>query len=197
MTSERQIAANRRNSQRSSGPRSTAGERRASRNSLRHGLAAIIHRPPAPTADIERLARAICSGLADDPLAFAAAVAIAENHFVRRAIKEQQIAAIKRQRDATALALAKRESHSSGGNIKLLATWLMDQHSSGLAGKHIAKGEPDEFEAVAQAVPDLKRLDRYERGAWSRQKRAIRNFMNIRLMRNLRHAGLCDLESKP
>ncbi len=75
----------------------------------------------------------------------------------------------------------------------------MDQHDPGpdLAEKHIRKGDPDEFEAVAQALPDLKRLDRYERAAWSRQKRAIRNYMNIRLMRNLRDAGLCDLQSKP
>ena len=59
-----------------------------------------------PTGDIERLARAIC-GQDDDPLLFAAAVAIAENHFVRRAIAEQQLAVIERLRDNTAIALAK------------------------------------------------------------------------------------------
>lgn len=38
MASERQIAANRRNAQKSTGPRSAAGKKRASRNAYRHGL---------------------------------------------------------------------------------------------------------------------------------------------------------------
>jgi hypothetical protein len=40
-----------------------------------------------------------------------------------------------------------------------------------------------EFAALGEAVPDLIRLDRYERRAWSWQKRAIRDFMNMKLMR--------------
>ena len=43
--------------------------------------------------------------------------------------------------------------------------------------------ERDEFAALEEAAPDLIRLDRYERRAWSRQKRAIRDFMNMKLMR--------------
>jgi hypothetical protein len=39
MTSERQIAANRRNSRKSRGPRTAAGKSIASRNALRHGVA--------------------------------------------------------------------------------------------------------------------------------------------------------------
>jgi hypothetical protein len=38
MASERQIAANRRNARKSTGPRSCAGMKRASRNAYRHGL---------------------------------------------------------------------------------------------------------------------------------------------------------------
>src|SRR5687768_17091307 len=37
-TSARRLAANRRNAQRSTGPRTDAGKRRASRNALKHGL---------------------------------------------------------------------------------------------------------------------------------------------------------------
>jgi len=44
--------------------------------------------------------------------------------------------------------------------------------------------ERDEFEAFEQAATDLLRLDRYERRAWSRQKHAIRAFMNLKLMRD-------------
>jgi hypothetical protein len=43
--------------------------------------------------------------------------------------------------------------------------------------------ERDEFAALEEAAPDLIRLDRYERRAWSRQKRAIRDFMNMKWMR--------------
>jgi hypothetical protein len=47
--------------------------------------------------------------------------------------------------------------------------------------------ERDEYEALEMAAPDLVRLERYERRAWSQQKRAIRKFMNIKLIRNLGH----------
>ena len=38
----------------------------------------------------------------------------------------------------------------------------------------------DEHDALKSAAPDLVRLDRYERRAWSRQKRAIEEFMMIK-----------------
>jgi hypothetical protein len=39
----------------------------------------------------------------------------------------------------------------------------------------------DEHAALEAAAPDLDRLARYERRAWFRQKRAIYNFMNLKL----------------
>jgi hypothetical protein len=41
--------------------------------------------------------------------------------------------------------------------------------------------ERDEFEAMEMGAPDLIRLDRYERRIWSRQKRAIRHFLKMKL----------------
>jgi hypothetical protein len=38
----------------------------------------------------------------------------------------------------------------------------------------------DEFDAMRLALPDLKQLERYERRAWSRRKRAIRDFIEIK-----------------
>ena len=40
MTSDRQVAANRKNAERSTGPRSAAGKARSSRNPMKHGLSA-------------------------------------------------------------------------------------------------------------------------------------------------------------
>jgi hypothetical protein len=62
MATERQIAANRRNALKSSGPRSSAGKRRARHNSYRHGLSV----GAAGCAEhIERLARKIVGAGAD------------------------------------------------------------------------------------------------------------------------------------
>jgi hypothetical protein len=58
-------------------------------------------------------------------------------------------------------------------------------HAVDVARKLINAQERDEYEALEQAAADLVRLDRYERRAWSRQKRAIRSFMNLRLKSNL------------
>src|SRR6476660_2470049 len=65
MASDRKIAANRRNSRRSSGPRTVAGKLTVSRNALRHGLAAAIPRDPAIDGEVDRLATAIGGENAD------------------------------------------------------------------------------------------------------------------------------------
>jgi hypothetical protein len=64
MTSKKQIEANRRNAQRSTGPRTPAGVERAKLNALRHGLAATAFL--LPSEDPERLAafrRTVCEEL--------------------------------------------------------------------------------------------------------------------------------------
>ena len=49
--------------------------------------------------------------------------------------------------------------------------------------QQVERQKRDEYEALEAGVPDLIRLERYERRAWSRQKRALRDFMNTKLMR--------------
>jgi hypothetical protein len=65
MASDRKIAANRRNSRRSSGPRTVAGKLTVSRNALRHGLAAATLRDAGIAAEVDRLATAIAGENAD------------------------------------------------------------------------------------------------------------------------------------
>lgn len=57
----------------------------------------------------------------------------------------------------------------------------LDDQTIELARKQIEKQERDEYEALQAAVQDLIRLERYERRAWSRQKRAIREFIAVRV----------------
>lgn len=229
MTTDRRLAANRQNAGKSRGPRSAAGKSRASRNALRHGLAAITHRSPLPKGDVEHLAHAICGGDRDQQL-LGAALAIAENCLVRRAIKAQQIAVIERLRDRTAIALAKGDNSFDLGKARFLAIWLLDreintrvprllgkyqvqpapagtwdepvpldlkvllreceydddyQYARGIAEQCLKQQERGDDEALEEALPDLKRLDRYERRAWSQYKRAVCEFMNVKLMLQL------------
>jgi hypothetical protein len=57
----------------------------------------------------------------------------------------------------------------------------VDETIRELARKRLEERERDEFEALKAAVLDLIRLGRYERRAWSRQKRAIRDFMKVKV----------------
>ena len=61
MASDWQIAANRRNAQKSTGPRSVQGKRRASGNAYRHGLAAGSRQPGKNAAAIDALASEIAT----------------------------------------------------------------------------------------------------------------------------------------
>jgi hypothetical protein len=59
MTSDRKIESNRKNAQKSTGPRSEVGQRRSRRNALRYGLAIAIGSDPSFSDDIKRLAGAL------------------------------------------------------------------------------------------------------------------------------------------
>jgi hypothetical protein len=63
MSTERQIAANRANAKRSSGPRSRAGKTRASQNAYRHGLAARMEIDADQMTAVNELAREIQSSM--------------------------------------------------------------------------------------------------------------------------------------
>jgi len=52
-----------------------------------------------------------------------------------------------------------------------------------LARKEIKRQQRNEYEALEEAIPDLIRLERYDRRAWSRQKRAIQQFVLIKFSR--------------
>ena len=245
MTSNSKIAANRRNGRKSSGPRSAAGKSIASRNALRHGLAAIALRQSVPSAEIEEFAGALC-GDDRNPTLFAQAVKIAENEITLRAIRAQQAADIERLREPYAAPFSRKDNTlelAKGRSFEWLATreirsrvpellekykdqmppllkpddkysdWMcddlipirlkallqepddIDEKTRERARKRIE--ERDEHEALTSAVGDLIRLDRYQRRAWSRQKRAIREFMRIKVKHFIGSRGSAPDRSVP
>lgn len=72
MASEKQIAANRANAKRSTGPKTKSGRYASSRNATRHGLASLSLLNESVSIDIETLARTLLhEGANDDQLAAA------------------------------------------------------------------------------------------------------------------------------
>jgi|AmaraimetFIIA100_FD_contig_123_20604_length_2701_multi_4_in_0_out_1_3 hypothetical protein len=76
MTSDKKVAANRTNGNKSSGPKTLNGKLRSSRNAWRHGFAAVDAEPTASPA-VKRMAKAICGDEATDPELYDLAVTIA------------------------------------------------------------------------------------------------------------------------
>ena len=89
------------------------------------------------------------------------------------------------------LGQAEHIEHIVPGRIIALLEWSDSIEHERRAREIIEEQDRDEFEALEQAAVDLVGLDRYERRAWSRQKRAIRSFMNLKLMRDTNERWSC------
>jgi hypothetical protein len=132
MTSDRKIESNRKNAQKSTGPRSEAGRRRSRRNALRHGLSVTIGSDPSFNDDIKRLASILARGNSGQKIGeFAHQAAEAEIDLLRI-----------------------RQLRASRFNSILDNEPKLDDHS--------------------QLDEELTKLERYERRAFSRRKRALR-----------------------
>jgi hypothetical protein len=207
MISSKRLAANRINGRKSRGPRTPEGKAAASRNSLRHGITTITYRNPAFASEIEERARALCEG-DTNPHLFRHALIIAECDLVRHLIRCESVSAIERCRDRNAIALARGDNSLAlakarsrktdlaiaelkrlGVGIDVLGVVIPEHRMEEMEGDEERRQyeplEPptpdrDEVEAFCEAIPDLKKLERYERRAWSRQKRAVRDFYGMR-----------------
>ena len=153
MTSPRKAAANRRNSRRSSGPRSAAGRTTASRNALRHGLAARVHHlSPACDSVIEDFARALC-GAAGDAELLAQARLVAAHTMTLRTITEQQTAVVERLHNQTAIALRKGDNTRTLMDARFMQAWLADYEIQKRAPQLLAKYK-NELRPLADAQAD-------------------------------------------
>jgi hypothetical protein len=134
MPSDRQIAANRKNAKKSTGPRSDAGREASRRNARRHGLAIEIGTDPAFQDDLAKLAKALSlsNGLQN--------------------VNE-------RAREAAGAELDLLRIRKIRASLFETLSLVANDATSG---------------SLAELNDKLAKLERYERRAFSRRKRALR-----------------------
>jgi hypothetical protein len=178
MATERQIAANRRNAQKSTGPRSAAGKNRASRSAFRHGLSCRIGSNAAFAKDLDRLTGQI-AGDSKDAAILQDARAAAEGEL--DLARAGQVKAALLQRASAFGPLSSGAATRSEPELSRLFSGdasLPDpiDHSAAMPLQ-----KPERLaEAVCRLLPELVRLDRYERRASARRDRAIRSLIKNR-----------------
>jgi hypothetical protein len=159
MTGARQIAANQRNARKSTGPRSGAGKRRTSRNSYRHGLTATTAISAVRAKRIEKLACKI-AGNAKDAITREWARTAAQAEFDLAQIRLVKVTLIER--------MVRGLEGPQGRRVDAAETM-----PSAEAGARSA--ETDRLaEAVRRALPELVKLDRYERRAAALRDQGLR-----------------------
>lgn len=178
MASERQIAANRRNARKSSGPRSASGKKRSSQNAFRHGLSKPLSGAEY-TRELEALARQMVGG-GDDRFAveLARRAAQADLELARvRQLKTDLIEGI------AALGFNSLETFRSPIDEAIQIMRGVGRAPFKIKRREFASGAlaairaemPEHIaEAIRRALPELARLARYEIRAAARRDRAIR-----------------------
>jgi hypothetical protein len=189
VASERQIAANRSNARKSTGPRSGAGRKRASHNAHSHGLTLSIS-SAALAKQLEKSARKIAGGSKNEIiLEHARAAAQAEFDLAR--VRQVKLALIERVSALGALE-APQVFGSLAEEMRYLRSILLGRAPLALPERvdpsaTMPTQEPERTaEAVRRALPELAKLDRYESRAVSRRNRAIREIVKRRSIRDRR-----------
>jgi hypothetical protein len=177
MASERQIAANRRNARKSTGPISGAGKTRASRNAYRHGLTLSITSTTEYAKQLETLVRKI-AGDTKDPVKLERARAIAQADLELTQVRRAKVALIER---ASAFGELDPPRPTVSQMIRLLNAFqrgrLIDPKPID-ASATMPPQEPDRSaEAIRRVLPELCKLERYERRAAARRDRAVVNLV--------------------
>jgi hypothetical protein len=174
MTSERKIAANRANGRKSRGPRTAAGKASASRNALRHGLAAMTHRDPGFSPETEWIARALC---ADDsrPWVYAAALKVADYQVLLCRIRAEIDAVVERLRVGTAIPLVKgdnsialakasiRQSEFAFAELQRIRAGLQANAGQSKEPRTLAVWSRAELRELDDTPANLDELARYEK----------------------------------
>src|SRR3954447_11254337 len=179
MATERQIAANRANARRSTGPRSRAGRKRAAANATVHGLTANLLSNTAVAELVERLAREIAESTDDAMLLqYARDAAYAEIDLAR--VRRIKVALIQRVSAVGTLDGPLFENVRGVRKIlDMLARGELPHRIDPLAT--MPPGELERTaEALRRALPELIKLDRYESRAAARRDKALRQIATRR-----------------
>ncbi|MBV8419676.1 MAG: hypothetical protein JOZ26_06665 [Hyphomicrobiales bacterium] len=187
MASERQIAANRRNARKSTGPRSGAGKNRASRNAYRHGLTLSITSTAAVAKQLDNLVREI-AGDSKDAIVLERARAIAHAELDLARVRRAKVALIER---ASAFGeLDPPQAFSTVTEIKRFFNAvdrgrLIVPKPSDSSATMPSQELDRSAEAIRRVLPELRKLDRYERRAAAARERAVLKFSDrIKYMDN-------------
>jgi hypothetical protein len=175
MISERKVAANRKNAQRSTGPRTVQGKARSRQNALRHGLAIPVQSEPNLSAEAGRLAQALAGQNSDGTKARSLAFTDLELRRVDR-VRNLVLDLI--------TSCFPPDAPSSPHIIENNARHPIERTCLGkswhkLASESARFSEPQNQlrhpDAVLRALAMLENLERYQRRALSRRNRALQD----------------------
>jgi hypothetical protein len=182
VTSERKIAANRRNALKSTGPRSASGKKRSSKNSFRHGLT----KPLSGTEfmrELDKLTRQIAENgehRFDIELAQAAAEAELELTRVRRR-KVDLIEGVAALTNLNSLELFASSTEETARIMRQVSGVGVGIKRPGFAidslSPILAELPDQTAEVIRRALPELVSLERYETRAAGQRNRAMRVLM--------------------
>lgn len=170
------IKARQRNAQKSSGPKSEAGKARVSRNALSHGLAVPYGLLPNVNPLIEALAEAFLKSFGverPDPSTWSAACLFAEAQLDLNRIRAIRCDTLTRE-----IVTTRNTTLRELKNIAVIAEriedpWEAIQFVDEQSKDKIIYSNPPLMNRYKLQSPLLARIDRYERRAFSRRKRAF------------------------
>jgi hypothetical protein len=174
MATERQVAANRRNAAKSTGPRTSAGKRRIRRNSYRHGLSVGAAGRLESAEHVESQARKI-AGAGADALMLEQARCMVQAQLDLIQIRRMKASLIQRIAEFGEFDIAD-PLRTSRDVMRMLKSMYRGLPSLSVApAPNMPSAEPDRTaEAMRRVLPELLKLDRYERSAAARRDKATR-----------------------